>query len=99
FIRDGARFAVLLISDGYDCSVAAPEGFEFFTNPMMNVFWEINPNSGTKNQSTPAVCWNGAVNCEGLNLGTYALCESIDFGVLHPIDRYITRLQQDLSAD
>jgi hypothetical protein len=99
FIRDGARLAVLVISDNPDCSVRAPEGFAFFTNPMMNVFWEINPDSGTKNQSTPAVCWNGSVNCEAPNGGVYPNCSAIDAGVLHPISRYITRLQDDLSVD
>jgi hypothetical protein len=99
FIRDGARLAVLVISDNPDCSVRAPEGFAFFTNPMMNVFWEINPDSGTKNQSTPAVCWNGSVNCEAPNGGIYPNCTAIDAGVLHPISRYITRLQDDLSVD
>jgi hypothetical protein len=99
FMRDGARLGVLVISDGPDCSVRAPEGFAFFTNPMMNVFWEINPDSMTKIQSTPAVCWNGSVNCEGLNQGVYANCSTIDAGVLYPIDRYITRLQEELSAE
>jgi hypothetical protein len=99
FMRDGARLGILVITDGPDCSVRNPEGYAFFTNPMMNVFWEINPDSGTKNQSTPAVCWNGGVNCVGLNGGVYASCDSIDAGVLYPIDRYITRLQDELSAE
>jgi hypothetical protein len=99
FMRDGARLAVLVITDGVDCSVRDPEGYGFFTNAMMNVFWEINPNTGTKTQATPAVCWNASANCMGLNNGVYASCENIDAGVLYPIDRYITRLQDELSVD
>ena len=97
FLRDGAILAVAVITDEADCSVRSPDGYAFFTDQMQNTYWEINPDTGTKTQATSAVCWNAGVNCGAPGPdGVYADCNSIDTGVLHPINRYISYLKNEL---
>src|SRR5690606_21158923 len=97
FLRDGAILAIAIITDEADCSVRSPEGYAFFTNQAMNTYWEINPDTGTKTQATSAVCWNAGVDCGAPDgNGIYADCSSIDTGVLHPLTRYLTYLQNEL---
>jgi hypothetical protein len=97
FLRDGAILAIAIITDEVDCSVRSPEGYAFFTNPMQNTYWEINPETGTKTQATSAVCWNAGVNCGAPDPnGVYANCVSIDTGVLHPLSRYRNYLKNEL---
>ena len=93
FLRDGALLAVALVTDEAECSVKAPGGFTYFTNPDNNQYWEVNP-SGDQPQVSSAVCWNAGVSCSGPDAtGAYTDCASTDNGVLHPTDRYITYLK------
>ena len=76
---------------------APPEGYAYFTDPAHNEYWEINPDTATKTNPTSAVCWNAGVNCGAPDAnGVYADCQSIDNGVLHPVDRYLTYLRDEL---
>jgi hypothetical protein len=94
FLREGAILAVTIITDDDDCSVRAPEGYAYFTDQSLNTYWEVNPDTGTKTHATSAVCWNSGVNCGAPDSnGIYADCESVDNGVLHPLSRYLDRLQ------
>ena len=100
FLRDGAILAIAIITDETDCSVRSPEGYSYFTNQTNNTYWEINPDTGTKTQATSAVCWNAGVDCGAPDAnGVYADCTSIDTGVLHPLTRYLTYLQDELITD
>jgi hypothetical protein len=92
FLRDGALLAIAMVTDEAECSVAAPGGFTYFTNPDNNQYWEINPN-GDAPQVSSAVCWNAGVSCSGPDAtGLYTDCVSTDNGVLHPTERYISYL-------
>jgi hypothetical protein len=100
FLRDGAILAIAIITDEVECSVRSPEGYAYFTDQMQNTYWEINPETGTKTQATSAVCQNAGVNCGAPDgNGIYADCNSIDTGVLHPLSRYLTYLQDELIAN
>jgi hypothetical protein len=100
FLRDGAILAIAIITDEVECSVRSPEGYAYFTDQMQNTYWEINPETGTKTQATSAVCHNAGVNCGAPDgNGVYADCNSIDTGVLHPLHRYLTYLQDELIQD
>jgi hypothetical protein len=97
FLRENAMLAIVIITDEEDCSVRAPEGYAYFTDPMQNTYWEVNPDTGTKTNATSAVCWNAGVNCGAPDSnGVYADCETIDTGVLHPIDRYLDYLEEEV---
>jgi len=97
FLREGAILAIAIITDEADCSVRSPDGYAYFTNPALNTYWEINPDTGTKTQATSAVCWNAGVDCGAPdNNGIYADCNSIDTGVLHPLTRYLSYLKNEL---
>jgi hypothetical protein len=99
FLREGAILAIAIITDEAECSVRAPDGYAYFTDQMQNTYWEVNPETGTKTQATSAVCWNAGVNCGAPDgNGVYADCNSVDTGVLHPLSRYLTYLQDDLIA-
>jgi hypothetical protein len=99
-LRDGAILAIAIITDETECSVRSPEGYAYFTNPAMNTYWEINPDTGTKTQATSAVCHNAGVDCGAPDgNGVYADCQSIDTGVLHPLSRYLTYIQDELIAN
>ena len=100
FLRDGAILAIAIITDEVECSVRSPDGYAYFTDQMQNTYWEINPETGTKTQATSAVCQNAGVNCGAPDgNGIYADCNSIDTGVLHPLSRYLTYLQDELIGD
>ena len=97
FVRDGATLAIVLITDEEDCSVRGPEGHEYFTNQMLNTYWEVNPETGTKTQATSAVCWNAGTECTGLDPnGVYEECHAVDNEVLHPLSRYSSYLKTEL---
>jgi hypothetical protein len=86
FLRDGATLAIMIISDGVECSVDAPDGEVYFTDD--DVYWEIDPDTGMP-AASPAVCWNAGVTCEGPDEnGAWTGCMSTDNPVLHPTDRY-----------
>jgi hypothetical protein len=95
FLRDGAILAIAIVTDEADCSVRSPEGYAYFTDD--DTFWENNPDTGTKTQATSAVCWNSGVECgtPGPD-GVYEDCNSADYGVLHPLTRYLDYLQTEL---
>jgi hypothetical protein len=93
FLREGALLAIAMVTDEVECSVEAPGGFTYFTNPDNNQYWEVNPN-GDAPQVSSAVCWNAGVSCSGPDAtGAYTDCASTDNGVLHPTSRYIDYLQ------
>jgi hypothetical protein len=92
FLRDGAILAIIIISDGVECSVDAPDGNVYFTDD--DVYWEIDPDTGLRAPS-PAVCWNAGVTCEGPDEnGAWNGCRSTDNPVLHPTDRYRDALRE-----
>jgi hypothetical protein len=92
FLRDEAALAIIIISDGTECSVDAPGGETYFTDD--DVYWEIHPDTGTSAPS-PAVCWNAGVACDGPDeTGAWSGCMSIDNPVLHPTDRYVDALRE-----
>ncbi|WP_181197389.1 hypothetical protein [Enhygromyxa salina] len=97
FLRDGAILAIAVITDEADCSVRSPDGYAYFTDPNLDTYWEVNPDTGTKSQATSAVCWNAGVDCGAPDgNGVYADCMSTDTGVLHPLSRYLNYLQDEL---
>jgi hypothetical protein len=100
FMREGAILAIAFITDDVECSVRSPEGYAYFVDPMQNTYWEINPETNTKTQATSAVCQNAGVDCGAADgNGVYADCNAIDTGVLHPLSRYVSYLQDELIAD
>ncbi len=100
FMRDDATLAVVIVTDEEDCSVKAPEGHDYFTDQLLNTFWEVNPDTGSKTQATSAVCWNAGVECTGLDQdGVYEECHAVDHDVLHPLERYLAYLRTDLIVD
>jgi hypothetical protein len=97
FLREGGTLAVVFITDEEDCSVRAPEGYAYFTDQMLDTYWEVDPETGTKTQATSAVCWNAGVDCGAPDgNGVYADCSSIDTDVLHPLTHYLPYLQDEL---
>lgn len=73
FLRPDAMLAIAIVSDGYDCSVQAPDGYAHFSVPA----------------PSPAICWNAGVDCGTPDAeGVYADCTTVDGDVLHPIGRY-----------
>ena len=93
FLRDGAILAVAIVTDEADCSVKAPDGYEYFTNEEKDDYWEVDPNSDGKKRASSAICWNAGVECTGEKDGVYKECHSIDNGVLHPLSRYTEYFQ------
>lgn len=92
FLRDGSYVGVVIITDEADCSVDAPGGLSYFTDPDNDQYWEIEPSSGLPEVSS-AVCWNAGVTCNGPDQdGVYSDCVSTDNGVLHPVTRYTDAL-------
>jgi hypothetical protein len=87
----------VIITDEEDCSVRAPEGYAYFTDPLQNTYWEVNPDTGTKTNPTSAVCWNAGVDCGAPDAnGVYADCHSADTGALHETERYLSYLRDEL---
>lgn len=88
FLREDAMLAIAIVSDSYDCSVQ-PEGYAYFSDPALDQYWELDPQSGSKAPSL-AICWNAGVECgEPDSEGVYADCSASDKGVLHPLERYV----------
>jgi hypothetical protein len=93
FLRDGAMLAIVVVTDETDCSVAAPDGYSYFTNDMNTTYWETNPDTGTPETSS-AICFNAGVTCTGPDAsGVYSECVSAVNDVLHPTQRYIDYLK------
>ena len=79
FLRDGALLALVIVTDEADCSVAAPNGYSYFTNDMMTQYWEVNPHSGTPQPSMPCGPMHDsafAASMFGSMPGTLLACES-----------------------
>ena len=92
FMREEATLAIVLVTDELDCSVLAPSGYTYFTDPANDVYWNVNPETGVP-QATSAVCFNAGVTCTDVEGdGLYESCESSDTGALHPTARYIDYL-------
>jgi hypothetical protein len=92
FLREGAALVIVLVSDGMDCSVAAPDGYSFFTDADNRVYWSIDPQLGLPRPSA-AICSNAGASCiDDDGDGIYEDCTATDSGVLHPLDRYISYL-------
>jgi hypothetical protein len=89
FLRPDAILAVAIVTDTYDCSVRGPEGHAYFTDPILDQYWAIDPETDDKSHATPAVCWNASVECDAPDSdGVHADCVAVDREVLHPLDRY-----------
>lgn len=86
FLRKNAILAVAIVTDEADCSVRAPEGFDYFTEK--DDYWETDPEDKKTKKWSSAVCWNAGVECEGETDGVYKNCKSVDKKVLHPLTRY-----------
>lgn len=92
FLRDGASLVIMFITDDTDCSVDAPGGFAYFTDPDNDEYWEIDPDTAMRSPSS-AVCWNAGVSCDGPDVdGAWADCVATDNPVLHSTDRYLDAL-------
>jgi len=92
FLREDAVLAIVIITDEMDCSVKAPGGYSWFTNPEETTFWNMNPDLEIP-QATSAVCWNSGIECVDDNDdGIYESCASKQNDVLHDVDRYISYL-------
>jgi hypothetical protein len=99
FLRDEAITMIIFVTDGHDCSYAA-DGAEIFAPEGNRVFWS-DPDATAP---TAAVCWNAGVECVG-DPSHYDSCDAVDRdiegeltssedrAVLHPLERYIDRLQ------
>jgi len=98
FLRKDALLAVIIVTDGADCSYR-PEHESIFWPEGDRVFWS-NPYD---DYPSLAVCWNAGVACTG-GPGTYDECHAQDKAedgdatdpanaVLHPVSRYIDLLQ------
>lgn len=95
FLREDSDVVFFFLANEPDCSVSAM-GYGAFTNDQ--TYWEIEPNSMQKVASS-AVCWNAGTDCGDADMnGTYASCDVVDNGVLHPLDRY-TNYIENLEAD
>ncbi|MBC8074083.1 MAG: hypothetical protein IAG13_37530 [Deltaproteobacteria bacterium] len=93
FLRDGAMLAIVIVTDEADCSVAAPDGYSYFTDEMNTTYWETNPDTDEPTTSS-AICFNAGVTCTGPDAsGVYTECVSAVNDVLHPTQRYIDYLK------
>ncbi len=98
FMRDDALLAVVFVTDEVDCSVQPGMGSVFDLDGD-RVLWS----DPTADQPTSAVCWNAGTSCEDAGDGTLS-CTAANIGVdgrptdeagavLHPLSRYVNRLQ------
>lgn len=93
FLRDDAVLVVVIISDEAECSVAAPDGYTYFTSPNDDQYWEVHPDTAMPSPSS-GICWNAGVSCDGPQVdGTFTNCMSTENPVLHPTDRYLDALE------
>ena len=68
FLRDDVPLAIVVVSDGVDCSGADVSAIG------NDAYWEVDPMTGMLGPS-PAVCWNAGVDCEGPDAdGWYSEC-------------------------
>jgi hypothetical protein len=102
FLRPGAVLAIIIVTDEEDC---ATKDYAYFdpskkNDPMYNQYWEDLPNMpGVKMDPTSAVCWNAGTDCPDADMNGQYECVSADKGVLQPLDRYKSYLQDVLIKD
>lgn len=98
FLREDALLQVVIVTDEVDCSIT-PGGAAAFDPDGTRALWP-DPNAL---QAPSAVCWSAGVACTTLPDGRIE-CEPADIdgegrpaaaddAVLHPVSRYIERLQ------
>lgn len=104
FVRPDAALAIILVTDGVDCSYD-PAAQEIFSAEGNQVFWS-NPGGAAP---TPAVCWNAGVSCSGGDDAAWGQCLAADKAlsgaattssdaVLYPLSRYFGRLTDVAAA-
>ena len=72
FLRDDVPLAVVVISDGVDCSGVSESAI------ADELYWEVDPSTGMVAPS-PAVCWTAGVQCDGPDAnGFYSSCAPTD---------------------
>ena len=92
FLRPGGVLGVVFLTDELDCSVAGPEGYSYFTDIDNPLYWNVDPDF-EEPRATSAICFNAGVTCQDADGdGVFESCDSMDTGVLHPLDRYRERL-------
>ena len=99
FLRDDALLQVVIITDEADCS-ATLDGEDAFDPEGSKALW---PDPGAQ-QASSAVCWNagvacqsqpdGRIHCEPAEIDLQGQATDPEGAVLHPLSRYIERLQQ-----
>ncbi len=89
FLRPGSTLAIVFVSDEEDCSVASPDGFQWFTDDDKKDYWRVHPDLQSK-QPSSAICWSAGVSCTDEDGdGDKEECHSRKNGrVLHPVSRY-----------
>ena len=99
FLRNGAVLAIIIVTDEEDC---ATKDYAYFdpnrkNDAMYNQYWEDLPGMpGVKGDPTSAVCWNAGTDCPDADMNGQYECMSADKGVLQPLDRYKSYLQEVL---
>lgn len=98
FLRSDAILLVVFVTDEMDCS-HAPAWADMFSPQGNKVFWSDPSAAGPSS----ALCWNAGVACEGED--SEFTCRTLDKdiegaptddptrAVLHPLSRYVDRLQ------
>lgn len=94
FLREDSTLVFVVLTDELDCSVA-PGGETFFTDLQRSSYWNIDPQQGSP-QASSAICFNAGVSCDDQDGdGFYESCSaSSGHGVLHPVERYVSALDQ-----
>jgi hypothetical protein len=99
FLRDSAILAIVFVTDEVDCSYNKDYA-DIFAQDGNKVFWS----DPTASFPTSAVCWKAGVDCVGDPSG-YDSCDPVnkdingnsgvsdDQAVLHPMSRYLDRVQ------
>lgn len=86
-LRDDVPLAIVVISDGVDCSGADVSA------TSDDAYWEVDPMTGMPAPS-PAVCWNAGVDCQGPDAdGSYSEC-SLTASPLFDVAAYLGLLEE-----
>lgn len=107
FLRADATTMIVFMTDGHDCSFVE-DWADIFSPEGDRTFWS-DPGAAAP---TSALCWNAGVECAG-DPSHYDSCRAVDKdvdgelaiaddrAVLHPVERYIDRVQalEDLQRE